>query len=93
MNEPSTNSLQLLVADTQRSGDCVSRLVMPSEMYACFVQHGWDSVDDKIRKHFKIPKNRYYSVTLPPSPAGRVIIDHTRTRVLESVKLSKSDVS
>jgi len=66
---------------------------MPSEMYARFVQHGWDSVDDEIRKHFKIPKNRYYSVTVPPSPAGRVIIDHTRTRVLESVKLSKSDIS
>ena len=81
------------VTQQETGEDCVSRLVMPSEMYARFVQHGWDAVDDKIRKHFKIPKNRYYSVTVPPSPAGRVIIDHTRTRVLESVKLSKSDIS
>lgn len=48
------------------------------------------SMDEEIRKVFKLPSNRYYSVTLSPSPVGRIFVDRTRTRVVESVKLSKS---
>jgi hypothetical protein len=89
MNTPPMKS----ESNKDAAAGCMKRLVMTSAMYARFVHHGWDAVDDEIRKHFKIPKNRYYSVTVPPSPVGRVIIDHTRTRVIESVKLSKSDIS
>ena len=48
-------------------------------------------MDEEIRKLFKISPNRYYSVTLSPSPIGRVFIDRNRYRVVESVKLSKSN--
>ena len=65
---------------------------MTQEMIARFGPSGenWNRMDDEIRKVFGIPKNRYYSVTVHPSPPGRVIVDHSRTRVVESVKLSKS---
>ncbi len=48
-------------------------------------------MDDEIRKRFKIPDNRYYSVTIDPSPVGRIFVDKTRTRVITGVKLSKSN--
>jgi hypothetical protein len=65
---------------------------MSPEMINKFGPNGENSksMDEEIRKTFKIPSNRYYSVTLSPSPVGRVFIDRTRYRVVESVKLSKS---
>lgn len=66
---------------------------MSPEMFAKFGDKGENSklMDDEIRKAFKIPSNRYYSVTLHPSPPGRVFIDRNRYRIVESVKLSKSN--
>ena len=65
---------------------------MSPEMFKKFGPDGQNSksMDEEIRKAFKIPSNRYYSVTLSPSPEGRVFIDKSRTRVAESVKISKS---
>lgn len=65
---------------------------MTPEMLNRFGINGENSknMDEEIRKTFKIPSNRYYTVTVSPSPPGRVSIDRDRTRVVESVKLSKS---
>ena len=66
--------------------------VMTEEMFLKFGDKGQNSksMDEEIRKVFKIPNNRYYSVTLHPSPPGRVFIDRSRYRVVENSKLSKS---
>lgn len=66
---------------------------MSEDMIKRFGDNGENSkkMDEEIRKTFKLPPNRYYSVTLSPSPVGRVFVDRTRTRVVESVKLSKSN--
>lgn len=65
---------------------------MTVEMFLKFGDKGQNSkqMDEEIRKVFKIPSNRYYSVTVYPSPVGRIFIDKTRYRVVESTKLSKS---
>ncbi len=65
---------------------------MTPEMIKKFGPNGENSksMEEEIRKTFKLPPNRYYSVTLSPSPLGRIFVDRTRTRVVESVKLSKS---
>jgi len=65
---------------------------MSPEMFTKFGDRGQNSkhMDEEIRKVFKIPSNRYYSVTLYPSPEGRVFIDRSRYRVVENTKLSKS---
>jgi hypothetical protein len=67
--------------------------VMTVEMFSKFGDKGENakSMDTVIRKVFKIPDNRYYSVTVYPSPVGRIFIDKTRYRVVESNKLSKSE--
>lgn len=62
---------------------------MDDEMFQDYLKRG-SSMDEEIRAKFKIPKNRYYSVTVPPSPAGRILVDPSRTRTVRSVKLSKS---
>jgi len=69
------------------------RLVMPLEMFRRFGSKGenWGKMDYEIRKLFKVPSNRYYSVTVPPSPPGRVFVDSTRTLIFVTPKLSKSD--
>ena len=66
---------------------------MSPEMFKKFGPKGENSknMDEEIRKVFKLPPNRYYSVTLSPSPVGRVFVDRSRTRVFESIKLSKSN--
>jgi hypothetical protein len=66
---------------------------MTPEMFQKFGPNGenWGKMDEEIRKHFKLPSNRYYSVTVSPSPPGRIFVDRSRTRVVESTKLSKSD--
>ncbi|MBF0207907.1 MAG: hypothetical protein HQK53_13585 [Oligoflexia bacterium] len=73
--------------------DNLNYFTMTPEMFKKFGPNGENSksMEEEIRKTFKIPPNRYYSVTLPPSPEGRVFIDRTRYRVVESVKLSKSN--
>jgi len=65
---------------------------MSPEMIKKFGEHGENAklMDEEIRRTFKIPNNRYYSVTVDPSPLGRVFIDKTRYRVVETVKISKS---
>ena len=65
---------------------------MTPEMFNKFGDNGQNSksMDEEIRKVFKIPSNRYYSVTLHPSPPGRVFVDKSRYRVVENTKLSKS---
>lgn len=67
--------------------------IMTPEMFSKFGEDGknWKNMDEAIRKTFNIPDNRYYSVTLSPSPRGRIFIDRKRYRVMESVKLSKSN--
>ena len=50
-----------------------------------------ERMDEEIRKRFSIPDTRYYSVTMPPGPPGVVFVDYSRTRVLTTPKLSKSD--
>lgn len=66
---------------------------MTPEMFKKFGSNGENSkfMDEEIRKTFKISSNRYYSVTLDPSPPGRIFVDKNRTRVVESIKLSKSN--
>ena len=66
---------------------------MPEDMVKRFGENGENSknMDEEIRKTFKLPPNRYYSVTLSPSPVGRVFVDRTRSRVVECEKLSKSN--
>lgn len=66
---------------------------MDPEMFAKFSK-GPDvreHMDEAIRKQFKIPDSRYYTVTMPPSPPGEVFIDYSRSRVLTTPKISKSD--
>jgi hypothetical protein len=50
-----------------------------------------EAMDDQIRRRFKIPDDRYYTVTLPPGPAGQVFLDTGRTRPPQVHKISKSD--
>lgn len=66
---------------------------MSPEMFQRFGDKGenWSKMDEEIRKLFKLPSNRYYSVTISPSPLGRIFVDRSRTRVVESTKLSKSN--
>lgn len=49
------------------------------------------SMDSIIRKTFGIPQNRFYSVSMNSHNYGEVIICNSRTRTVESVKISKSD--
>ena len=49
-----------------------------------------EALDETIRRQFKVPDSRYYTVTMTHGLQGQVWIDHARTRVTQSVKLSKS---
>lgn len=66
--------------------------VMDEKTFARFAasEQERSAMDEEIRKKFHIPSNRYYTVTLPPSPAGRVFLDESRKRELHTPKLSKS---
>lgn len=49
-------------------------------------------MDAEVRQCFKVPENRYYSVSMyPPAVAGRVTV--TTERVVKAHKISKSDAS
>jgi len=50
------------------------------------------SMDAEIRDAFKVPRNRFYSVSMNAHNFGEVIVDMTRVRVVEAVKLSKSSL-
>jgi hypothetical protein len=47
-------------------------------------------MDEEIRKTFKVPRNRFYSVSMNTHNYGAVIVDQTRVRTVAAVKLSKS---
>ena len=49
------------------------------------------NMDSIIRKTFGVPQNRFYSVSMNLHNYGEVIIDNSRIRTVESVKISKSD--
>lgn len=68
--------------------------VMPEKMFERYSKspEARASMDAEIRKNFKIPDNRYFTVTMPPGPAGKVFLDTGRSRVVDTPKLSKSDV-
>lgn len=47
-------------------------------------------MDAEVRQYFKVPENRYYSVSMyPPTGNGRVTV--TSERVVKAHKISKSD--
>lgn len=49
-------------------------------------------MEESVRRLFKLPDNRYFTVTTwPPERAGQVFVDKTRTRVVLTKKVSKSD--
>jgi hypothetical protein len=51
------------------------------------------SGDAKVRKWCNVPNNRYYTLSIwPEKLAGNVCVDNTRTRVVTTPKISKSDV-
>lgn len=66
---------------------------MPEAMFKRFAVSAASraAMDAEIRKAFKIPDNRYFTVTMPPGPAGKVFLDTGRYRMVETPKLSKSD--
>lgn len=65
---------------------------MPPDMMARYValKNGLE-MDQEIRNRFKISPKKYYSVSYNSHNYGAVIEDNTRTRFVESTKISKSD--
>lgn len=64
---------------------------MTPEMFARYTADPL-AMDAEVRRHFKLPENRYYTVTTwPPERAGQLFVDETRTRVVHAKKVSKSD--
>jgi hypothetical protein len=49
-------------------------------------------MDDEVRRQLGLPEDRYYTVSIWPV-SGMVRVDTTRTRVVRSKKVSKSDQS
>lgn len=50
--------------------------------------------DTALRQQFRIPENRYYTVTVWPEQArGLIYLDEKRTREARAQKISKSDQS
>ncbi|MEK7953277.1 hypothetical protein [Luteolibacter soli] len=49
-----------------------------------------EAMDGEVRASFGIPVDRYFTVTMPPGPAGKVFVDLSKTRAVGSVKLSKA---
>ncbi len=48
--------------------------------------------DEEVRHRFRIPSDRYYILMVwPPSIAGNVFLDESRTRPRPCAKISKSD--
>lgn len=67
----------------------VTSQTMPKELLARYEADPL-GVDAEVRRYFKVPENRYYSVsTYPPSVAGRVTV--TTERDVKARKISKSD--
>jgi len=49
-------------------------------------------MDKVVRKHFKIPDNKYYSVAMMNKVGVVILITPKKPRFEEPVKISKSDV-
>lgn len=65
--------------------------VMSGDLFDRY-QHDPLKADADVRRIFKVPDNRYYSVTIwPDHMAGRISIDMKRTRAVAGKKISKSD--
>ena len=48
-------------------------------------------LDIMIRKRFKVPAHRYYSIVMSKGLEGKIFVDHNRTRPKVVNKISKSD--
>ncbi len=70
--------------------DMKSAQMSPSMMKRYISQENPLTMDAEIREVFKVSKNRFYSVSMNAHNYGAVIVDQTRVRTVESVKLSKS---
>ena len=46
---------------------------LPPDMFqrVCALGDGWLVMDAEIRARLGIPRDRFYSIILPPGPAGR----------------------
>jgi len=65
--------------------------LLSSELYQRYLDDPL-AMDAQVRAAFKIPEDKYYSVSVyPPHLAGRVTIE--RTRHVRSDKISKSNPS
>jgi hypothetical protein len=49
-----------------------------------------EKMDEEVHRCFGIPVDRYFTVTMPRGPAGKVFVDLGKTRAVGSVKLSKA---
>lgn len=64
---------------------------MTPDMFARYSADPY-GMDAEVRRLFKLPENRYYTVTTwPLERAGQLFVDETRVRVVHARKVSKSD--